>query len=135
MTHPVLAVRAAVLARLQADAPLVALLGGPRIHDTPPRGAEPPFLTFGETTAKAWPGAPGGLRHTLTLVAWSRQPGEAEALAMLERCEVALAELPATLDSHRLVLLATAGVDLPRHGGQGPRRAVLRLTALTEAAP
>ena len=49
--------------------------------------------------------------------------------------EVALAELPATLDSHRLVLLATAGVDLPRHGGQGPRRAVLRLTALTEAAP
>jgi len=135
MTHPVLALRAAVLARLVADAPLVALLGGPHIHDTPPRGAEPPYLTFGETTARTWPGAPGGLRHTLTLVAWSRQSGDAEALAMLERCELALADPPVALDGHRLVLLATAGIDLPRHGGQGPRRAVLRLTALTEAMP
>jgi hypothetical protein len=135
MTHPVLALRAAVLARLKADAPLVALLGGPHIHDTPPRGAEPPFVTFGETTARAWPGAPGGLRHALTLVAWSRQSGDAEALAMLERCEAALADPPSALDGYRLVLLATAGVDLPRHAGQGPRRAVLRLTALTEAAP
>jgi hypothetical protein len=135
MTHPVLALRAAVLARLKADAPLVALLGGPHIHDTPPRGAEPPFVTFGETTARAWPGAPGGLRHTLTLIAWSRQSGDAEALAMLERCEVALTDPPSALDGHRIVLLATAGVDLPRHGGPGPRRAVMRLTALTEAVP
>ncbi|MFZ4532798.1 MAG: DUF3168 domain-containing protein [Alsobacter sp.] len=135
MTHPVLALRAAVLERLKADAPLVALLGGPHIHDTPPRGAEPPCLTFGETTARAWPGAPGGLRHALTLVAWFRQSGDAEALAVLERCELALADLPPVLDGHRLVLLAMAGLDLPRHSGQGPRRAVLRLTALTEAAP
>ncbi len=135
MTHPVLALRAAILARLKADAPLVALLGGPHIHDTPSRGVEPPYLTFGEATARAWPGAPGGLRHTLTLVAWSRQSGDAEALAVLERCELALADPPAALDGHRLILLATVGLDLPRPSGPGPRRAGLRFTALTEAVP
>ena len=46
-----------------------------------------------------------------------------------------LKKVVSALDGYRLVLLATAGVDLPRHGGQGPRRAVLRLTALTEAVP
>ncbi|MDJ1159029.1 hypothetical protein QNA08_12360 [Chelatococcus sp. SYSU_G07232] len=40
MTSPILALRRAVHARLSGDAALAAMLGGPRIHEEPPRAAE-----------------------------------------------------------------------------------------------
>ncbi len=132
MTHPVLALRAALRARLAADAALLALLDGPRIWDEPPRGEEPPFVTFGEASARDWP--PGGHRHGLALIAWSRQGGDAETLAVLDRLEALCADAPLVLDGHRLVLLAVAGTDVPRPDKAGLRRAVLRLSALTEPA-
>jgi hypothetical protein len=42
MTSPILALRAAILTTLEADAALALLMGGSvRLHDEPPRAAEP----------------------------------------------------------------------------------------------
>jgi hypothetical protein len=44
MTSPILALRAAILAAAQGDAELASLMGGAvRIHDEPPRAAEPVY--------------------------------------------------------------------------------------------
>src|SRR3954468_10662833 len=55
MTGPVLALRAAILLRCAADADLASLMGGAvRLHDEPPRGAEPVYAVFGPAEAKDW---------------------------------------------------------------------------------
>ena len=36
-----------IVARLVTHAPLVALLGGAKIHDRPPQGAALPYVTLG----------------------------------------------------------------------------------------
>ena len=52
MTSPILALRAAILATVEADAALAALMGGSvRLHDEPPRAAAPVYAMFGEATA------------------------------------------------------------------------------------
>jgi hypothetical protein len=117
-------------ARLVGDAALVALLGGERVWDEPPRGEVPPYVTFGESGASDWPR--GGQRLSVSLVAWSSQGGDAETLAILDRAAALCADPPLTLDGHRLVLLAVTGTQVPRPDKTGLRRAVLRLSALTE---
>ncbi|MFG1432869.1 hypothetical protein V5F44_17795 [Xanthobacter sp. V2C-8] len=44
LTSPALSLRRAIHMALCADAPLLLLLGGPRVHDVPPREAEFPFV-------------------------------------------------------------------------------------------
>ncbi len=52
---PILALRAAILARAAADPELVALMGGAlRLYDEPPRAAEPVYALFGDVTANDW---------------------------------------------------------------------------------
>ena len=53
MTSPILALRAAILARCAGDAPLGALLGGSAlVHDEPPPDAAPVYAVFGEAEAR-----------------------------------------------------------------------------------
>lgn len=133
MSHPILALRTAVRALLVADPALTTLLGGPRIYDEAPRGAEPPYVTFGEASAKDWSaGSLNGRQHALALVAWSSQGGDAELLAILERIAALAADPPLALDGHRLVLLRVAAEETARPDKAGIRRAVIRLAALTE---
>ncbi|MCP8937784.1 DUF3168 domain-containing protein [Alsobacter sp. SYSU M60028] len=133
MTGPVSALRKAVRQRLVDDAALLALLGGPRVHDEPPRAAEPPYVTFGPASAAAWnAGAVAGRRHALSLVVWSRQGGDAEALAIAARLEELLDDATLTLEGHRLVLLSVSGLETARPDRAGLRRVTLRLAALTE---
>ncbi len=48
VTSPALSLRRAIPAVLCADAPLGALLGGPRVHDVPPRDADFLLLAQGD---------------------------------------------------------------------------------------
>ncbi|WP_158266756.1 DUF3168 domain-containing protein [Alsobacter soli] len=130
MSHPILALRTALRALLVADPALVALLGGERVYDEPPRGAEPPYVTFGEASARDW--STGGCQHALALVAWSRQGGDAEVLAVLDRIAALCADPPLALAGNRLVLLRVASQETARPDKAGLRRAVIRLAALTE---
>jgi hypothetical protein len=69
------ATREAVRLALLADAPLVELLGGPRIFIEPPAPREFPCITFGEATADdSRAEAFGSIEFALRV--WSRNDGE-----------------------------------------------------------
>jgi hypothetical protein len=127
------ALKKAIHARLVGDAALIALLGGPNVHEEPPRGAEPPYLVFGEARVRDWSTVSDrGHEHALTIDCFSKQPGVLETLALAERVEDLLQDAALALDGHRLVNLTVIGIDLAREGRAPVRRAVVRARAVTE---
>jgi hypothetical protein len=134
MSGPILALRAAILSRLSADAELAALMGGTvRLHDEPPRAAEPVYAVFGEAAARDWSSDGGcGHEHALAIVVWAK-PGSAKtALAAAERMADLLHDSSLALSGHRLVLIRATGLESDRDGETNRARATLRLRALTE---
>lgn len=135
MTSPILALRAAIRTLLVSDPDLLARLGGERIWDQPPQGTSPPYLLFAEAEARDWSdGGVAGHRHAVSLVAWSQQAGDAEALGLAARAADLLDGATLAVEGHRLVLLRVTAQEAWRPDRQGLRRAVLRLMALTEPA-
>jgi len=135
MTHPLWALRRAIHARLSGDAELSGLLGGPRIYEEPPRGAQPPYVVFGEATSRDWSDTSGdGHEHIVTILVWSGEPGAKQALRLAERVAALLDEAELALQGHRLVNLRLVAQELKREGRPEPlRRVSLRLRAVTEA--
>lgn len=135
MTHPLWALRRAIHARLAGDAELGGLLGGPRVYEEPPRGAQPPYVVFGEATSRDWSDTSGaGHEHTLTLLVWSGEPGVRQALRITERIAALLDDAELGLAGHRLVNLRLTSQELKREGRPEPmRRVSLKLRAVTEA--
>jgi hypothetical protein len=134
MTSPILALRAAILAHAQADATLAALMGGTvRLHDEPPRAAEPVYAVFGDAAARDWStGSDEGHAHEAAIVVWAREGGARSGLDAAARLAALLHEAALTLDGHRLVSLRVAALETARDDKTGLARATLRLTALTE---
>lgn len=58
LDSPALALRAAVHGALSADGPLLALLGGSKVYDAPPKTADFPFVALGEAVVADWSSAP-----------------------------------------------------------------------------
>jgi hypothetical protein len=134
VTSPILALRAAILARLQPDAELAHLMGGAvRLHDEPPRAAEPVYAVFGDVLARDWStGSDRGHEQEAAIVVWAK-PGSAKtALAAAERIAALLDDAALTLAGHRLVLLRVAAIESARDGEANLFRATLRLRAVTE---
>jgi hypothetical protein len=104
MTDPQSALSAAIVAALNANAALTALIGPDGIHDRLMTRAAMPYVVIRDITASEW-GADndGGLEHQISLDAWSSLAGhrEAQAIAALIR---------GSLDNARLTL--TGGVTL-----------------------
>jgi hypothetical protein len=133
VTSPILALRAAILARLQPDAELADLMGGAvRVHDEPPRAAEPVYAVFGAAAARDWStGSDRGHEQEAAIVVWAK-PGSAKtALAAAERVAELLDDAPLTPTGHRLVLLRVAAIESARDG-DNLFRATLRLRVVTE---
>jgi hypothetical protein len=130
-----LALRAAVVARLLADAGLSALLGGARVHDEPPRGASPPYVLVGDVATSDASGdeAPAE-EHLLALEVWSREGGLSEALKVADRAVRLLDGAALTLDGFRLASLAWRTTDAGRFADAGLRRATVTFRAVTEPA-
>jgi hypothetical protein len=128
------ALQAAVFAALGADAELEALLGGARIFDGAPRNAEAPYVHLGEMNARDWSTATeAGLEILFAVVAWSRQPGRAEALAIAERVRIVLHDAALDVDGWRLVNLRHVATETARNDKPEGRRAVVRFRAVMEA--
>jgi len=130
---PIIVLRKAMRARLAADAPLVAALGGAKIYDEAPRGADPPYILFADTRLRDWSTAEArGAEQFITLSVVSVQRGAAEALAIGERIVALLDEAPLLLDGHHLVDLRHQGSETRREQNGRFARVDLRFRATTE---
>lgn len=132
---PILALRTAILAALAADQPLADLFGGSvRLHDEPPRGAQPVYALFGRAVARD--ASSEGVRahvQEAEIVVWSRPGSAATGLAVADRIAALVDDCDLSLPGHRLVRLRVAESGASRDPRSGASRAWLTLTALTEA--
>ena len=127
------ALRAAVHDALSTDSALAALLGGAKVYDAPPRAAAFPYVTLGETRIADWStGSDTGEEHQLTLHAWSRQGGHAQAHMIAGALLQALDDAPLTLTDHRLVNFRFAVADVRREADGRTYHALVRFRAVTE---
>jgi len=133
MNPAALDLQAAVAARLLGDADLVALLGGPRIQDGPPRGTAFPFVSIGEADQADWSdGGEAGGSIRLVLHVWSRATGSREAWTILGRLMALLHDQPLALADHALVLVRAEFAEVRPDPDGLTRHGVLRLGALVE---
>ncbi|WP_159730173.1 DUF3168 domain-containing protein [Methylosinus sp. Ce-a6] len=131
---PILALRRAMRARLAADASLLSALGGAKIYDEAPRGAESPYVLFADTRWRDWSTPESkGSEQSITLSVVSIQRGAAEALAIGETILALLDEAPLALDGHRLVDLRHQASETRREQNGRFARLDLRFRATTEA--
>ncbi|WP_375463383.1 DUF3168 domain-containing protein [uncultured Methylobacterium sp.] len=131
---PLLAMRAALIARFSTDAALARLMGGSvRLYDEPPSGAPPVYAMFGN--AEIRDDAVDGARrhqHSHDLVVFARPGSVRTALDAAERM-TALVEDPAfALSGHVLVTLRVLALSARRDERSGEARATLTLQAVTE---
>lgn len=133
LDSPALALRAAVHGALSADGPLLALLGGPKVYDAPPKTADFPFVALGEAVVADWSTATErGTEHQLTLHAFTRSGGRAEAYAVAAAVQEALHDAPLILIGHRLANLRATTAEVLREADGRTFHALVRFRAVTE---
>lgn len=127
-----LELQAAVVARLFADADLVALVGD-RIHDGAPRSLTFPSVTLGASGQADWSsdGEPGG-DIRLDLHVWSREIGKREAWTIIGHLMRLLHDAPLTLDDHALVLVRITYAEVRLDPDGITEHGVVRVAALVE---
>ncbi|CAM5770201.1 DUF3168 domain-containing protein [Bosea minatitlanensis] len=134
MSDAVLALRAAVQARLAADAPLTALIGPDRVFDEAPRALRGLYVVHGEVEARDWSaGAERGCEQDFALVVWAAQSGSArQALEAAGLIVAALDEADLGLAGHSLVNLRWLSSRLAREPRGGLPSVTIRFRAATE---
>ncbi len=133
MSESLFALQKAIVAALNADAALVALLGGAKAFEHAPSSTSAPWIAFGDMkTRDLAASGPPLSEHRVTLVCVSRQPGTKEALTIAARVSALLQDAPLALAGHRLVSLAVTGVELAREGKEPVRKARVALRAVAE---
>lgn len=134
MTSPVLALRAAILARCGADAALAGLMGGEvRLFDEPPRDEAPLYAVFAECEARdASTSTERGHEQDLAIAVWARPGSAASALAAADRIAALLDDADLTLTGHHLVHLAVTATEADRDAETNLARATIRMRAVTE---
>ncbi len=136
MSSPAWELQKAIYGALVADTNLIALLGGPRIYDEVPRGAEFPYVTFGPHTARDWStGTEIASEHLLVMRVWTKSGGEKDTHLILEAVRGALHNAALGLDGHRLVNLRHEMSDAMRGADGETHQGVARFRAVIEPAP
>lgn len=134
MSDAILALRAAIQARLESNADLTALIGAGRIHDEAPRAARGVYVVHGDVEARDWStGSDCGCEQDLGFTVWagesssSRQALEAAALVV-----AALNEASLTPTGHVLINLRWQSSRLARDAATGLAFVAIRFRAVTE---
>ncbi len=129
-----IALVSAIRAAAAGDINVQALLGDPaRVYDDPPPDALFPYVTLGRVESRPAEASAGeAMEHAVTLHAWSRYGGRAEALDVLGALRGALHNAALSVEGRRLVLLFAQFADVFRSGDARTTHGVLRLRAITE---
>jgi hypothetical protein len=123
----------ALFAALAADAPLIALLGAPRIYDDVPQASAFPYIAFGPMTARDWSTASDtGTEHAITLNVWSQAKGRAQVHEIMAAAREALHGQALTLDGHRLINLRHETSEARRSSDGETYQGTARFRAVTE---
>ena len=134
MTGPMLALRAAILALLSVDAALATLMGGAlRLHDEPPRGAEPVYAVFGTADAKDWSSdGSRGHEQAAAIVVYAKPGSALSGMQAAERIAELLHDASLALLGHNLVALRAVAFAADRDETSNLARATVHLRAVTE---
>lgn len=128
------ALLSAIHAALMADGGLGGILAGGKVYDRVPRGAEHPFVAFGEIASAPVDGDAGGpVEHRLEILVHSRGEGRREASDIAERVRVVLEGAALTLPGHRLAGMRHRDTVVSASRDRRAYRARLRFRAFTEA--
>jgi hypothetical protein len=124
----------AMRAALMEHADVQAALGDPaRVYDDPPAEAIFPYVTLGRMESRPADSSDrDASEHVVTLHAWSRYGGRAEALDVIAALRAALHNTPLDIDGRRLILMLASFSDVFRSGDGRTTHGVLRLRAITE---
>jgi hypothetical protein len=105
-----------------------------RLHDEPPRAAEPIYAVFGDAVARDWSGDEArGHEQDAAIVVFAKPGSARSALLAAERIAALLDDAALAPDRHRLVNLRITATESTRDDRTGLARATLRLRAVTEA--
>ena len=133
MTSSAWELQKSIHAALTGDGAVTALLGGARVYDDVPRGAELPYITFGQSTARDWStGTDEGSEHILTLHVWSRGAGEREAHQIMSAVRDRLHDAELAVDGQRLVNLRHEFSNAARDPDGETYHGIVRYRAVTE---
>ena len=134
MSDAILALRAAVQARLVANAALTTLIGPDRIFDEAPRAARGLYVVHGEVEARDWStGSDRGCEQEFMLVVWAAQSGSSrQALEAAGLIAEVLHQADLALDGHRLIHLRWLSSRLAREARKGLPSVAIRFRAVTE---
>lgn len=109
------AVLRAVHAALVADAELVALLGGARVHEFVPARARPPYISLAIVAVRDWSTATeGGAEVEMSVTTWSEASRLDPLAAIQARVAAAVAFERLAVAEHALVNLTALDTTIER---------------------
>ena len=124
-----------IYAALIADGALTTLLGGAHIYDDVPRGAQLPYVTFGQSTVRDWStGTDPGHEHLFTMHVWTRVNGERQAHQIMSAIRDRLHDTTLPLSGFSLINLRHEFSDSFREPDGETIHGVVRYRAVTEPA-
>lgn len=127
------ALQRAVYEQLTSDAAVTGALGGTRVHDDVPRGAELPYVTIGQSSMRDWStGTEEGEEHTLTVHVWSRANGSKQVQEIMGLVRGALKDAALPVAGHRLVNLRQEFAEARRDPDGETYHGLMRFRAVTE---
>jgi hypothetical protein len=127
------ALRSALRDRLQSDAQLTGLLGGAKIYDEVPAGADLPYVTFAAMESRSSGNEPSeGEEHRFTLNVWSREAGMSEALDAANQVVTVLDGADLAMDGHHLSNMRWLATEAKRANDGRHKFAMLKFRAVTE---
>lgn len=131
MTHPIVALQAALVSVLEADAALTALVGAGGVFDAPPQNRPAPYVVIDRHGVRQADGdETPGQEHRVLVHCWADRPSRKAALAIAERVAAARSGLvPVGLTVTSAEHLRTETVI---EGATGQARAAVLLRFLTE---
>ncbi|WP_269932235.1 DUF3168 domain-containing protein [Aminobacter sp. HY435] len=133
MTAPAAELQKAVFAALCGDPSLVAMLGGPKIHDQAPANVVFPYLTFGRTSVYDWStDTESGTEQLFSIHVWSKAQGKRETLEIMEAVRVLLDDARLDLGSQHLVSMRLEFSEARFDDRLTVHHGVLRFRAVTE---